>query len=169
MASSRLPSLRPTHARNWRLLGRFVFQRGIEDERRGAVDLDLDRAHVGLQLGHVVGNAGQEAGQFIAVVQQQAVRVAGRPGQAVQELVAIGRLRRQMENDAGERFQRKLERAQNVRIDGEPFLVGGDDLGHQQRAVVENQRPSPALLRASSPADQVGRRHGERFADRCRR
>ena len=72
-----------------------------------------------------------------------------------------------MEQNARERLPREFHRAEQVGIGGELFLVGRDNFGRQQTAVGQDERPSPALLRALSPANQIGRRHGPLLLAGC--
>ena len=83
--------------------------------------------------------------------------------EAIEHRVALLAVGRCMKDDAGERFQRQLQRSEQIGVGGEPILVGGGDFGRQQAAVGQHEPPCPALLRALSPAHQIGRRHGRRW------
>jgi hypothetical protein len=60
--------------------GRLASQCGVEEDGRDAIGLDRDHAGVGLEHYCVVGDAIEEAGKLVAVVQQQPVGVVGGAG-----------------------------------------------------------------------------------------
>ena len=105
---------------------------------------------VGLERHGVVGDALEQAGQLVAVVQEQAVGFAGSArgrGDRDSRVVAVWPVGRRVEDDAGERFQRQLQRSEQIGIGGEPVLVGGDDFGRQAGC----RRPTRAPLPCPAP------------------
>ena len=69
-------------------------------------------ARVGLERHGVVGDALQQARQFVAVVEHQPVGVAGGSDEAIEQRVVLLAVGRRVKDNAGERFQRQFQRAE---------------------------------------------------------
>ena len=133
-------------------------QRGIEDDGGGAVEADRQRPGGGLEPDRVLADAGDAAGDFVAVGQQHAIRLSGGIGHAVQERLAALPVAGQLEHQSGHLFQRQLNAAEQVRLGGEVLLVGRRRLGQEQSAVGQHDGRTPSRLDARAPANQIGRR-----------